>query len=255
MDYRFTRVFTGYSLTRYRYQARTQDDCEVGNIFCQPTSVASTISLAITRDTKDHPMFPNVGSRQNLTLEQTGGPLGGDGNFRKITSTMEWWVPVASFGGGTPGSRPIITTFGLKARGGAIFGDADRFPLQQFMLGGTQYGEPLRGYDELTLTPFGYFSRDDQSVLSTQRIGKAYFVVTGEYAFRLSDMLSISAFADAGSTWTTPGAINPSKLYRSLGVGATVVTPFGPLGVDMAYGFDRTPPGWKFHFKITQPAG
>ena len=39
---------------------------------------------------------------------------------------------------------------------------------------------------------------------------------------------------------------------RGAGVGATVVTPFGPIGFDAAYGFDRTNPGWKFHFKINQ---
>jgi outer membrane protein insertion porin family len=121
------------------------------------------------------------------------------------------------------------------------------------MLGGTQFGQPLRGYDEQTLTPFGYFGRDDGTISSENRLGNAYLTVTGEYAIRLSDMISVSAFADAGSVWTNPGAMNPARLYRSLGVGATVVTPFGPLGIDMAYGFDRTPPGWKFHFKITQP--
>ena len=54
--------------------------------------------------------------------------------------------------------------------------------------------------------------------------------------------------------WSSARDINPSRLYRALGVGATVVTPFGPLGIDIAYGFDRLPtPGWKFHFKINQP--
>ncbi|MDR0788359.1 MAG: outer membrane protein assembly factor BamA [Gemmatimonadota bacterium] len=253
MGFRFTRVFAGYSLSRYVYKARNENDCEAGNIFCQPSAIASNVSLAVTRDTKDHPLFPNVGSRQNVTIQQTGGPLGGDGNFQKLTSELEWWVPVGTIGGTAPGSRPIIMTFGLAARGGAIFGDPTRFPLERFMLGGTQFGQPLRGYDEQTLTPFGYFARDDGSILSTNRLGNAYLTVTGEYALRLSDMLSISAFGDAGGIWTNPGAINTARLYRSLGIGATVITPFGPLGVDMAYGFDRTPPGWKFHFKITQP--
>jgi outer membrane translocation and assembly module TamA len=35
-----------------------------------------------------------------------------------------------------------------------------------------------------------------------------------------------------------------------------VISPLGPLGLDYAYGFDRTDaagnpkPGWKFHFKL-----
>lgn len=251
--YRFTRVFAGYSLSQYSYQARDEDDCEVGNIFCQPSALASNFSLAVTRDTKDHPLFPSIGTRQNLTLQQTGGPLGGDGNFQKLTGDLEWWVPVGTIGGSTPGTRPIILTFGLNARGGAIFGDASRFPLERFYLGGTQYGLPLRGYDESTVTPLGFFERDDPGIASVNRLGNAYVTVTGELALRLSDMISVSAFSDVGNIWTEVEDINPSRLFRSLGVGAIVNTPFGPLGVDMAYGFDRVPPGWKFHFKINQP--
>jgi outer membrane protein insertion porin family len=253
LNFRWARAFAGYSISKYSYEAREEDECDVGNIFCQPSAVASTFTLAVTRDTKDHPMFPSVGTRQNIQLQQTGGPLGGDGNFQKLTGDVEWWTPVAQFGGGTPGSRPIIMTFGMLARGGAVFGDASRFPLERFFLGGTQFGQPLRGYEESTLTPFGFFDRDDPRVASEARLGDAFFSVTGEYAVRLSDMISISLFGDAGNIWNNPASINPSQLYRSLGVGATVITPFGPLGIDYAYGFDRNPPAWQLHFKISQP--
>lgn len=247
---RFTRAFAGYSISHYSYHARNEDDCEPGDIFCQPSALGSNLSLAVTRDTKDHPLFPTIGSRQNVTVQQTGGPLGGDGNFQKLTGNLEWWVPVGLLGGGG-GGAPIRMSFGLGARGGAIFGDASNFPIERFFLGGTQYGEPLRGYDESSITPFGYF--EGGSIPSGQRLGDAFLTVSAEYAIRLSDMISVSAFGDAGNIWRDVGSVNPSKLFRSLGVGATVMTPFGPLGIDMAYGFDRPDPGWKFHFKITQP--
>jgi outer membrane protein insertion porin family len=247
---RWTRAFAGYTLSRYRYEAADQEECDPGNIFCQPSAISSNLSLAITRDTKNHPLFPTAGTRQNIQIEQTGGPLGGDGNFQKLSTSAEWWVPVGQLGGGAPGSRPIQIALGLQANGGAVFGDAERFPLNRFFLGGTQYGQPLRGYDESTLTPFGYFDRQAPGVSSAMRLGDAYFVVSGEYAVRFSDALSVSMFADAGNIWNSPSAINPTRLYRSVGLGATIVTPFGPLGLDYAYGFDRDQPGWKFHFKI-----
>jgi outer membrane translocation and assembly module TamA len=31
-----------------------------------------------------------------------------------------------------------------------------------------------------------------------------------------------------------------------------VVTPFGPIGLDLAYGFDKPDPGWEVHFKFGQ---
>jgi len=251
-NFRWTRAFAGYSLSQYRYEARDVEECEPGNIFCQPSALASTLSLAVTRDTKDHPLFPSIGTRQNISLQQTGGLLQGDGNFQKMTADAEWWIPVGRIGGNQPGSRPINLTFGLQARSGAVFGDATRFPLERFFLGGTQFGQSLRGYDESTLTPRGYYERS-AAITSNDRLGDAFLVVTGEYAIRFTDVFSVSLFGDAGNIWSDAASINPSRMFRSIGIGASIVTPFGPLGMDYAYGFDRTPPGWKFHFKINQP--
>lgn len=253
LNFRWTRAFAGYSLSRYSYEARDADDCQIGSIFCQPSALASTLSLAITRDTKDHPLFPSSGTRQNVTMQQSGGVLQGDGNFQKVTGGSEWWVPVGRLGGSEAGSRPIVMTFGLQSRFGAVFGDATRFPLERFFLGGTQFGQPLRGYEESTVTPFGYFARDSELINSNERLGDAFFVLTGEYAVRFNDNLSLSLFADAGNIWSDVGQIYTTELFRSVGIGATIVTPFGPLGLDYAYGFDKTEPGWKFHFKINQP--
>jgi outer membrane protein insertion porin family len=252
---RWTRAFAGYSLSRFLYEARNADDCDPGNIFCQPSATASTVSLSVTRDTKNHPLFPTAGTRQSISVEQTGGPLGGDGNFQKVTAGTEWWVPVGRLGGGGAAGQGIMTTLGLRARTGAVFGNASRFPFSRFFLGGTQWGETLRGYEESEVTPFGFCDRADTTqctLSSSQRIGNAFLTVTGEYAIRLNDNLSVSAFAEGGNIWSAPGLIDPTTLFRSAGLGATVVTPFGPLGIDLAYGFDRANPGWKFHFKINQ---
>ncbi|MBW3631016.1 MAG: outer membrane protein assembly factor BamA, partial [Gemmatimonadetes bacterium] len=246
---RWTRAFAGYSLSRIQYEATDAAECDIGNVFCQPAATASTVSLAVTRDTKNHPLFPTAGARQSLSVEQTGGPLGGDGNFQKVTNDLEWWVPVGRLGSGP---SPIATTLGLKARTGVVFGDVARFPLNRFWLGGTQYGESLRGYEETEITPFGFFERNARGVSSASRLGNAFLALTAEYAVRLNDNISVSTFSDAGNIWDRPGLIDPSRLFRSAGFGATVVTPFGPIGFDAAYGFDRTDPGWKFHFKINQ---
>ena len=44
--------------------------------------------------------------------------------------------------------------------------------------------------------------------------------------------------------------IDPSRLYRGAGFGVQLVTPFGPIGLDYAYGFDKARPGWQLHFKM-----
>lgn len=250
-NFRWSRGFLGYSLSRQSYAAN-EEDCVPGeSIFCVPDATASTLSLGTTRDTRNHPMFATSGTRQAVSLAQTGGPLGGDGNFQRATTELQWWVPVGQIGGGQPGQRPIRTTVGLQARTGTVFGELSRFPFQRFYLGGTTSGESLRGYEESTITPFGYVPRN-ASFPSTGRLGNAFLVLSSEFAVRINDNLSVSVFGDAGNVWSQARYIDPTRLFRGAGIGATVVTPFGPIGLDYAYGFDKTQPGWQFHFKFGQ---
>ena len=83
-----------------------------------------------------------------------------------------------------------------------------------------------------------------------ERLGDAFLSVSTELALRLNDNISIQAFFDAGTVWTGPGAVNPSQLFRGAGMGILLVTPFGPIGLDYAYGFDKTNPGWQLHFRM-----
>jgi outer membrane protein insertion porin family len=75
-------------------------------------------------------------------------------------------------------------------------------------------------------------------------------VIGAEYAVRLMDNISVSAFYEAGNVWRSPSEIDPSRLFRGAGIGVKLVTPFGPIGLDYAYGFDRDVPGWELHFNM-----
>ena len=103
------KLGAAFSYLADRYEARESEECEVGNIFCQPSALASNVSLAVTRDTKNHPVFPTAGTRQNMTLEQTGGPLGGNGNFQKLASDAGNWSHTLQMWQ-APGAEPMETT-------------------------------------------------------------------------------------------------------------------------------------------------
>lgn len=248
-----TRAFLGYSLSETQYNGASDDDCtsESTEIECLGDALASSLSLALTRDTKSHPMFPVSGTRQSLSVEQTGGPLGGNGNFQKVFGDLEWWVPVGRLGGSAPGQRPVRLALGLNARAGTIFGDASFFPFEQFYAGGTRLGQPLRGYPDASITALG-FDESCGSQFRLECLGSSFFTVSAEYAARINDQLSVSVFGDAGNVWRTADQFDPTRLYRGAGFGGTVVTPFGPIGLDIAYGFDKPNPGWEVHFKFGQ---
>ena len=249
-----TRVFFGYSLSRTKYEAF--DSAEDRTLFGLPPGILSSFSVGITRRTLNHPLFPTSGSLQNWTVELNGGPLGGGGEFVKHTGQAQWMIPVGQLGG--EGSTPGGTQFalGMTLRGGALFGDASRFPFESFWLGGVQFGQPLRGYGETSITPRGYFAERRGGIAQVDRTGNAYFSSTAELTAVFNSAFALSAFFDAGNIWRGPGDLNTSRLFRGAGFGVQLVTPFGPLGLDYAYGFDKLDtagnpaPGWQLHFKM-----
>ncbi|MYE17251.1 MAG: outer membrane protein assembly factor BamA [Gemmatimonadetes bacterium] len=243
-----TRVFVGYSLSRTSYEAfRSADDT---SLFGLPPGLLSSVSVGITRQTLNHPLFPTSGSMQTWNVELNGGPLGGAGDFVKQTVQAQWMIPVGQLGGEgtTPGS--VQFAMGLYVRGGALFGDASRFPFESFWMGGVQFGQPLRGYDETSITPRGYYPERGGGIRQIERLGNAYFSTTAEFKTVISSNIGISAFFDAGNNWEGPGHLNTSRLFRGAGFGVQLVTPFGPIGLDYAYGFDKAEPGWQLHFKM-----
>ncbi|MGE0161013.1 MAG: outer membrane protein assembly factor BamA [Gemmatimonadales bacterium] len=244
----FTRAFVGYSISRTTYELFS-DETDT-SLFGRPPGVQSQLSLGLTRQTLDHPIFPSVGSRQNVTVELNGGLLGGDGQFTRVLTDGQWWLPVGRLGGGEGLQGGLRMSLGLTLRGGAIFGNVDAFPFDRFWMGGVQFGQSLRGYDETSITPLGYYPELSNDITDIQRLGNSYFTLSTTFAMRPSDQISLNLFYDAGNVYRQPADFDPTRLFRGAGFGIQLVTPFGPIGLDYAYGFDKPEPGWQLHFRM-----
>ena len=106
-------------------------------------------------------------------ISQSGGPLGGRGDFQRIDLEGHWYAPLGQLGGGRPGSSGVKFVLGFSTRSGFVFGDSPFFD-QLFFMGGTQFGIPLRGYDEFAITPNGFDPNASTSQASTANsFGKA----------------------------------------------------------------------------------
>ena len=243
-----TQIFFGYSLAATEYTVFS--DTDDTSLFGLPPGTQSQFSIGITRNNLNHPLFPVAGSRQSWNTEFNGGILGGDGDFIRHMVEGSWYVPVGQVGGPEGGGGGIQFTLGLHLRGGAVFGDVTNFPFDRFWMGGVQFGEKLRGYDETSITPLGYYPERARDISDIDRLGDAFFATTVEFAMRVSSNLSLSTFFDAGNLWADASSIDPSRLFRGAGLGVQLVTPFGPIGLDYAYGFDKTTPGWQLHFRM-----
>lgn len=249
----------------YNGEATTFQSGQVQGAACTKNCFRSNIGAEYTYDTRIELPFPTGGSLRSLTVDLSGGPLGGTVNFQRVTAEARAYGTLAQLGSSVTSSPKFVV--GLRANGGALFGNAGAFFFQQkFAVGGVQYGQSVRGYDEFSITPFGYDSAGGQYNTGNsgqQAFGSAFFTMTGELGFRLSDALYLNVFTDAGNNWASAREFNPTRLYRSAGFSGTTKTPLGLLGIDLAYGFDRTgidpltfrvvpDPRWKFHFRLGQ---
>jgi outer membrane protein insertion porin family len=250
---RFSRLFVSYGGERVDYG----DQGVLATADCR-NCFRSTLGVTLNRDTRIDMPFPSAGANQSLSAQFTGGPLGGSAAFQRYTGEMRSYATLAQFGGGRPGASAIKVVTGLSSRAGVLFGNAGPFYLQRFSLGGVQFGEPLRGYEEFSITPRGYVPGGGQFEAQLESFGNAFFTTTAELGVRFGPQLYLNAFYDAGNIWARAQDFDPTRLFRGAGIGASLITPLGPLGLDLGYGFDRRDangrpaPKWQLHFRLGQ---
>jgi outer membrane protein insertion porin family len=250
---RYTRLFLNYGLDQQSFTGSSTNTAFRQRFLCQDC-VRSSVGTTLLRDRRIDLPFATAGSMMSVNLAQNGGVLGGTGNFQKVEIESHFYAPLGQLGGAA-NHAPIKFTLGLSARSGFVFGDSPFFE-QLFSMGGTQFGIPLRGYDEFSVTPKGYDPLASVRGASPDAVGKSYFTATGEFGVRLSQSMYFSAFVDAGNVWADAQHFNPTKLFRGAGIGVSVISPLGPIGLDYAFGFDkvdeqgRPDPSWKLHFRL-----
>jgi outer membrane protein insertion porin family len=248
----YTRLYLSYGIDQQSFTGSSSNVAFSSAFRCNDC-VRSTLGASLMRDTRIDMPFPTAGTMVQFGLSQSGGLLGGKGNFQRADLEGHFYAPIGTLG--NPATSNVKFVLGFSTRSGFVFGNSPFFE-QLFTLGGTQFFIPLRGYDEASITPFGYDPTAGSNGASPNAFGKAFFTMTGELGMRVSQMLYVSTFFDAGNVWSRPSQFDPTRLFRGAGIGAAVISPLGPLGIDYAYGFDRVDafghptPGWKLHFKL-----
>ena len=175
-------------------------------------------TLSYVHDTRNRSIFPTEGSRQSLALEL--GLPGSDLQYYKIRYKGANYWPVTE-----------KLTFALKG-GVALgdgFGDTTELPFfQRFFSGGIG---SIRGFEKNTLG-----ARDEFN----NAVG-GDFVVNGtaELSFPAPfaediNGLRLSTFVDVGNVFQNYDAFNSKDIKYSVGIGATWLSPLGPLTISYA---------------------
>jgi outer membrane protein insertion porin family len=250
---RYTRIYGTYSFQRISYEGGSADLRRRYNcVEC----IRSTLGASVVRDTRIGLPFPVAGSSVTVGAETNGGWLGGTGDYNKLDFDGRWYAPLATLGGGGQMGGGVQLVLGFTAKSGFVLGNAGPFFTELYTMGGVQYGIPLRGYEEFSITPNGFDPRAGGTSANPYSFGQSYAAFTVETGARISQALYLNLFMDAGNVYRTARQYNPLRLFRSVGVGVAVISPLGPLGLDLGYALDRVDllgrpaPGWKLHFRL-----
>ena len=204
----------------------------------------------ITRDNRNHPEFPTQGSKFSWTSIFSGSFLGGDEDYHKHIFDFKWFSPLMrKFVMHQSIKMGALKTIPVNSVGRSVVP-----PSARFVMGGSgmPYGEMLRGYEENSVGPDGYYNA-----------GNIMLKYSLEFRLSLSENPTIYAltFAEAGNVWEDFNSVDPFELKRSAGVGVRLFMPMlGMLGYDMGYGFDNVgnfendgARGWEHHLIFGMP--
>lgn len=262
-------AYTRYILNSWQYFLITDGTCNNINF-----------SLTLNRASTDNTFFPRRGSEFTAEMTLTPPYSLWDGKDYKNLATNsssstysaeaqekyrwieyhKWKLKFRSF---TALSSAVKTPVLMTRFEMGILGAYNRYkksPFETYYVGGDGMSGYSTGYATETIGLRGY----DNGSLAGNTTSNAYAYTRMTLELRYPLMLDTStsmyalAFVEGGNAWQDVNDFNPFDLKRSAGVGVRILLPMvGLLGVDWAYGFQKTINGYnaggsQFHFIIGQ---
>lgn len=258
-------AYQRYMLKNWQYFIVTNGNCNNLNLGITLSRVSTDnqlfprrgsefmASLSITPpwslfDNKDYKNLATNSKSPNYTAEQQE-------KYRWV-EYHKWKFRAKTYTALTNGQKCFVLMTRVEF---GILGSYNKYkksPFETYYMGGdgmsgysTGYAEEtigLRGYDNGSLTPYGYE-------------GYAYdrFTLELRYPFLLGNTTIYGlGFLEAGNAWNDAKKFNPFDMKRSAGIGVRIFLPMvGLMGIDWAYGFDKvfgTKGGSQFHFILGQ---
>ncbi len=201
----------------------TLEDAEVldvstdASVFIQEqegSRTESSVTLILTRDSRDDAFFPRRGSVITYTGKVAGGVLGGNVYTLKHQINAIQYFPT-----------PFNTTFSLRFQGGYLRGYAghDAPIYERFFLGGIN---TIRGFDTRTISPKDPITGDLIG-------GETMLVANTELLFPLvkGQKMRGLLFFDVGNTYA--GKVDFADVRMSAGTGIRWYSPVGPLRLEL----------------------
>jgi len=184
------------------------------------TNETRSILYSLTRDTRNHPLFPTKGSRYEVSYEHAGAFLGGDIYFYRMIIDGSKYFPMW-----------WDTSFLLHG----TFGYVDDYrgrsvpEYERFKPGGAG---TIRGFKNQEIGP--------EDSRGNNIGGNKEIIFNAEYIIPiLPQQFQMVAFFDAGNAIKNSESFSSEGMRKSVGIGARLFLPIGPMRVDIGYKLDR----------------
>ncbi|MGE4560529.1 MAG: outer membrane protein assembly factor BamA [Desulfobulbus sp.] len=215
------RIYYGYSLADTDI---TDIDDNASSYIKKSADInwESSVNLTLVRDTRDKIFSPTQGSRNSISVDYAGGPLGGDAEFTKVEASSSWYFPLF-----------WSTVFHVKGAAGQAFeNESDKLPVyEHFFLGGMN---SIRGFESASISP-----RDP---LTDDKIGgdKMWYGTVAIIFPLIKDMgMDAEIFHDFGNVYDVDDDWDFSDYKKTAGVGILWASPLGPLRLAWGFNLDK----------------
>jgi outer membrane protein insertion porin family len=198
------------------------------------TSLTSSITPRLFRDTRNHPFDPTSGSLQDFSIEVAG--LGGQSKFIKAEARLRWYYPFYK----SPALGTFVFSTGANVGYGYSYGQFRDLPLfERYFPGGIN---SVRGFRILSLGP-----RNDQFILTGQESnsnavgGSEQLISNNEIIFPILESLGVKGvtFFDAGNAFSAAQGYDLGEMRMAVGGGLRWLSPIGPLRIEIGFPLNK----------------
>jgi outer membrane protein insertion porin family len=228
----------GYSLedTRLGLEYRLEQ-AEISNVSptaaaaittSQGTSLTSSLTPRIFRDTRSHPFDPTSGSLQDVSFEWAG--LGGQSKFIKAEARGRWYYPFYK----SPAWGTFVFSFGSNFGYGLGYSGEKDLPLfERYFPGGIN---SVRGFRILSMGPRNNVINSFGTLTQRDPIGgSSQLIFNNEVIFPIVESLGLKgvAFVDAGNAFAASDPLDMTQMRVTTGGGFRWLSPIGPLRIEV----------------------
>ena len=211
-------------------------------------TLISSITPRIFRDTRDHPITPTTGSRQDFSFQFAGVGVGLE--FIKAESRTRWFFPVWE----TPFGVVTYSTGWDFGFGLGLSGERELPLFERYFPGGIN---SMRGFEVRSMGPRNTVFGQRKSTANTCPLGpnrcasvieedpvggSQKLIFTNEFVFPIVRALGLRGvvFFDAGNAFSASQGIDFGEMRMSAGGGVRWLSPFGPLRIELGWALNAT---------------